>query len=436
MHVGGVAVLDAPPGGVNFDDLVKVLDRRLRSAPRYRQKLRWAPRMPGTLRTLGAPGWVDDADFDIGRHVRSVTLPAPGSRSQLYRLVADLQSSVLDRTRPLWELTVVEGLADGGFAVVTKAHHAMVDGVGAADITAVILESTANVDSRPAAQAAPAAEAAAAPAAVPDHPRLRGTSMPAAAVRATVGLAAAVRTTIRPAPRSTLNARIGSDRLIGVARTRLEDYRQVRRLCAGTVNDVVLAVVAGALRRWLLERGDRVPRRGVRALVPLSVRSGPAGELGNRLSTYFVDLPVADPDPLSRLRTVTAAMRRHKQRNQSAGATFAITLAGLAPAPVHALAARSVNTMSRLLFNVVVSNVPGPQHPLYLSGARVQEIVPVVPLPAGQSVSIGLLSYDGGMFYGLNADRATVPDIDRLAVAIEAELAVLVELARIAPPPQ
>lgn len=439
MHVGGVAVFAAPPAALRFDQLVELIDLRLRDAPRYRQKIRWTPGR------LAAPVWVDDASFDIHQHVHRIVLPAPGSPAQLYQLVGELQSRVLDRSMPLWQITVVEGLGDGGFAIVTKAHHAMADGVGATDIASVILDAGAQISDGPAAppvqwrpQPEPTdagliidslRELAARPGAALTRLRQHGASLPTAAARTAFGLAAAMGTSVRPAPRSTLNTTLGSDRRIGVARTRLEDYRTVRHLSGSTVNDVVLAVVTGALRRWLAQRGEPVRGRGVRALVPLNVRTGPAGDLGNRLSAYVVDLPVTEPDALRRLQMVTTTMDRHKRRNESAGATAAITLAGLAPGPVHALAARTVNALSRTLFNVVISNVPGPQHPLYLAGAQVRELVPVVPLAAGQSLSIGLLSYDGGVFYGLNADRDAVPDVDRLAVLIESELAGLVDLA-------
>lgn len=446
MHVGGVAVFAAAPETLRFDQLVELIDLRLRNAPRYRQKIRW---IPGRVI---APVWVDDASFDIHRHVHRIVLPAPGSPAQLYRLVGELQSRVLDRSLPLWQITVVEGLDDGGFAIVTRAHHAMVDGVGATDIASVILDAGAHVSDTPAIPSVPwqpqpeptdasllldsLRELAGRPGAALTRLQQHGLSQPTASARTAFGLAAAAVTSARRAPRSALNKTVGSDRRIGVARTRLEDYRTVRHLAGGTVNDVVLAVVTGALRQWLAQRGEPVHGRGVRALVPLNVRTGPAGELGNRLSAYVVDLPVTEPDALRRLQIVTTTMNRHKRRNESAGATAAITLAGLAPEPVHRLAARTVNALSRTLFNVVISNVPGPQHPLYLAGAQVREMVPVVPLAAGQSLSIGLLSYDGGVFYGLNADRDAVPDVDRLAVLIESELAGLMDLASVASAPQ
>lgn len=214
-----------------------------------------------------------------------------------------------------------------------------------------------------------------------------------------------------------------------MARSRLDDYRAISRGGSCTVNDVVLATVTGALGEWLSARGDTIDAATtIRALVPLSIRTGPAAELGNQLSMYFVDLPVGQPDPLQRLRHIAVAMDRLKRNRQSVGATAAIRVVGLTPAPVHALAARTVNALTRVLFNVVVSNVRGPQHPLYLAGARVREMVPVVPLAAGQGLSIGLLSYDGGVFYGLNADHDTMPDVYRLASLIESEVTSLVQL--------
>jgi WS/DGAT/MGAT family acyltransferase len=252
--------------------------------------------------------------------------------------------------------------------------------------------------------------------------------------RATVGKLAAVtggilqstKTMVRSAPSSPLNATIGEQRRFGMAKTELDDYKRVRKAHGGTVNDVVLATVAGALRTWLLTRGESVtPTTTIRAMVPVSVRAeGESG--GNRVSSYFVDLPVGEGNPVMRLHQVSFAMRAHKESGESVGADALVQLTGFAPPTIHALAARLGSDFSKRLFNLVVTNVPGPQFPLYAAGARMLEMYPVVPLSKGQAVSVGLTSYDGGVYYGLNADRDAMPDVDVLANCIEESLAELV----------
>jgi WS/DGAT/MGAT family acyltransferase len=240
------------------------------------------------------------------------------------------------------------------------------------------------------------------------------------------GILQSARTMARSAPSSPLNATISEQRRFGMARTDLDDYKRVRKAHGGTVNDVVLATVSGALRTWLLTRGESVnPASTVRAMVPVSVRSeGESG--GNRVSSYFVDLPVGEGNPVMRLHQVSFAMRGHKESGESVGADALVQLTGFAPPTIHALGARVASGFSKRLFNLVVTNVPGPQFPLYAAGARMLEMYPVVPLSKGQAVSVGLTSYDGGVYYGLNADRDAMPDIDVLAACIEESLAELV----------
>jgi WS/DGAT/MGAT family acyltransferase len=241
------------------------------------------------------------------------------------------------------------------------------------------------------------------------------------------GVAAVARTSLRSAPQSPLNAEIGEQRRFGMAATTLDDYKRIRKSHGGTVNDVVLAVVAGAMRIWLLTRGESVvPSTTVRAMVPVSVRSeGQTGALGNRVSSYFVDLPVGEPSPVMRLHQVSYAMKGHKESGQSVGADALVRATGFAPPTIHSAAARLGAGLSRRLFNVVVTNVPGPQFPLYAAGARMIDCYPVVPLAKGQAVTIGLTSYNGGVYYGMNCDRDSMPDIDVLAGCIEESLAEL-----------
>jgi WS/DGAT/MGAT family acyltransferase len=442
MHVGGVAIFEPPAGGpdagFDYEALCDLVSNRISLVPRYRQKVRWVPGH------LANPVWVDDEDFDISYHVRRSALPRPGTADQLRELVGRVQSRQLDRNRPLWEIYLVEGLEDGRFAIITKTHHAMVDGVSAIDIGTLILDVGPTPREIPDDGWIPRREPSAGglvldavkdnlrrPTQVIDTVRASVTDARAIAQRAlgaAGGLASAAKVSLRPAPDSPLNARIGEQRRFGMAATDLDDYKRVRKAHGGTVNDVVLATVAGALRVWLLTRGESVtPKTSVRAMVPVSVRSeDQAGMLGNRVSAMFVDLPVGEPSPVVRLHQISYATKAHKESGQSVAADAIVALSGFAPPTIHSAAARLASGFSRRLFNVVVTNVPGPQFPLYAAGAQMLECYPVVPLSKGQSVSVGLTSYNGGVYFGLNADRDAMPDVDVLAQCIEEALAELV----------
>jgi diacylglycerol O-acyltransferase len=437
MHVGGVATFEPPPTGFDHGRLVELISRRIALVPRYRQKVRWVPGH------LANPVWVDDEDFDVTYHVRLSALPRPGTDAQLRDLVGRLMSRRLDRTRPLWEIYLVEGLSGGRVAIVTKTHHAMVDGVSAVDIGTVMLDVTAEPrevpydDWRPSRGPGPAALVAGAYWDALKQPTqaLEAARSAALDARSTVervagigsGVLSSVRTIARPAPGSPLNARIGEQRRFAMAATDLDDYRRVRKAHGGTVNDVVLATVAGALRAWLLTRAEPVgPSTTVRAMVPVSVRAEGTAAMGNRVSSYFVDLPVGEGSAAVRLSQVSYAMRAHKDSGQSVGAEALVQLSGFAPPTIHALGARAASSITRRMFNLVVTNVPGPQFPLYAAGARMLQMYPVVPLAKGQAVSVGLTSYDGGVYYGLNADRDAMPDVDVLAACLEDSLAELV----------
>jgi len=442
MHVGGVAVFQVPEHGFDYDSLVELISDRIAFVPRYRQRIRWVPGR------LANPVWVDDEQFDINYHVRRSALPRPGTDEQLNELVARVQSRRLDRNRPLWEMYLVEGLSRNRFAIVTKTHHAMVDGIAAVDIGQVILDTSpiprdAPADTwRPTSEpswvelvAGAVAETIRRPTAAIDT--LRGGLTD---VRFTVGrlgstaggLFAAARTAARAAPGSPLNATIGEHRRYATVTLDLDDHRRVRKAHGGTVNDVVLATVAGALRAWLLTRGETVrTSTSVRAMVPVSIRGeasgAPGAQLGNRVASYLVDLPVGEPSPVMRLHQVSYRMKAHKETGQAVGAEALAGLAGFSPPTLHSLGARVASGLSKRWFNVVVTNVPGPQQPLYAGAARMLAAYPVVPLAKHQAVSIGLTSYDGKVFYGLNADRDAMPDVDVLAQCLEDALAELVE---------
>ena len=439
MHVGGVAVFQPPEEGFDYEELVALVEQRIPLVPRYRQRIK---QVPGHL---AKPVWVDDAEFDVTFHVRRSALPKPGTDQQLRELVGRLMSRRLDRNRPMWEMYLVEGLSAGRIAVVTKTHYAMVDGAGAVDLAQVILDDArtpTELDNelwmpRPEPGAVglvadAVSELIRRPTEVVDTLRLglldaRATAGKVAGTA--LGLFAAARSAARPAPDSLLNAAIGEQRRFGTARTDLEDYKSVRKAHGGTVNDVVLATVAGALRAWMLTRGAAVrPGTVVRVLAPVSVRGEDDGA-ENQVSSYLVDLPVGEPSPVMRLHQVSYAMKGHKDTGQSIGADALVRISGFAPPTLHALGARTASSLSRRLFNLVVTNVPGPQSSLYAAGAEMLEVYPVVPLARNQAVSIGLTSYNGGVFYGLNADRDVMPDVEVLAQLIEESLAELVGLS-------
>ncbi|HEV7471443.1 MAG TPA: wax ester/triacylglycerol synthase family O-acyltransferase [Pseudonocardia sp.] len=448
MHVGGVAIFRRPKNGLDYDRLVELVEQRISLVPRYRQKVR---HVPGNL---ARPVWIDDTEFDVAYHVRRSALPRPGSDAQLTELVARLMSRPLDHTRPLWEMYLVEGLVKGRIAVVTKTHQAMVDGISAIDISQVILD--VSPDPRPATEevwmprpepsdgqliAEAIGDAVARPSEIADNVRA-ATGDALATVDKVVGMAGKfltmARTATRPTPRSPLNVDISTQRRFAMARTELESYRRIRAAHGCSVNDVVLSVVAGALRNWLLSRGEPVTSSAsVRAMVPLSVRgeadvpsSAASGSLGNRVSSYLVDLPVGEPSPVVRLHHVTHAMREHTSNGRNVGADTLVRIGGFAPPTLHALGARAASGISKRFFNLVVTNVPGPQFPLYAAGARMLEMFPVVPLAKGQALAIGLTSYDGGVYYGFNGDRDAMPDVDVLAGLVDESLDELLASSR------
>jgi len=385
--------------------------------------------------------------------VRRSALPRPGTDDQLQEFVARIQSRQLDRHRPLWEVYLIEGLEHGRFAIVTKTHHAMVDGISAVDISQLILTpEPTQVPSRPDPWR---------PQPEPTDLQLVGDAVldqvfaPGQAVEAVLegvnearaiggrvlrglgSLATTVaRGAARPAPVSPLNAEIGGARRFVMVGTDLADHRLVRaRLGRGayaddvSVNDVVLATLAGAFRAWLLTRGEPVgPSTVVRAMVPVSIDGGAnsgSASPGHRLTACFVDLPVGEPGASMRLHQIAFAMRQQIEGGQAVGAGRLVGLAGFAPPTLHALGARLGSAMSRRLFNVIITNVPGPQSTLYAADAPMVSTFPVMPLARGQALAIGLTSYDGGVYYGLNADRNAMPDVDVLGQSIVDSLAEL-----------
>ena len=399
MHVGGVVLFQAPSEGFDHDRLIHLIEDRIGLVPRYRQKVKWVPGR------IANPVWVDDEDFDVAYHVRRSALPRPGTEAQLRDLVGRVMSRPLDRNRPLWEMYLVEGLADGKFAILSKTHHAIVDGAGALDIGQVILDISPEPQVHAATHWSPRPEPSdidLVASAVSEVLRSPGAAVDAVRsgavdVRETVermgrralGLGAAVLTMARPPSANPLNTSIGEARRFGMATMRLDDFKAIRKVHGGTINDVVLAIVSGALREWMMTRGESVSSRSaVRALVPVSVRAGDEST-GNHIAAFLVDLPVGEPQAVVRLHRITYEMEQLKSTGQMVGAQALVGIAGFAPPTLHAAAARTANDWSRRMFNLVVTNVPGPQFPLYAAGALMLGAYPVVPLAKGQAVSIG-----------------------------------------------
>jgi diacylglycerol O-acyltransferase len=434
MHVGWAMIFDPlPEGGTPTLAAVQgLLERRLDLLPRFRRRLS-SPRTGG----LSWPSWESDPNFDVANQVRHATLPAPGGEAELLEWLGDFYSHRLDRAHPLWEMTLLDGLADASWAIATKVHHSLVDGISGSSVTAAILD--AEPDPAPESlgvlsQVAPGED--------PDRGRLAALAGTARAgfdtalhprklgalLSRTRGIAEVLIDEIVPAPNTSLNVEIGGSRRLATVHTSLEQLKQVRGALGGTVNDVILAATGGGLQRLFEQRGERLDAEALRVMVPVSVRQ--ASEelaLGNRVSSLFVELPIAEPDPLLRYRKTVAASQELKGAGQSRGAESLIELAGVAPPLIHGAVARIAFTPR--LFNLTITNVPGLQATLYALGAPLRRIVPLVPIFAGHAVGVAVVSYDGHVAFGINADRHQVPDVDVLREGIEQSLAELQRLA-------
>lgn len=438
MHIGWAMVFEPLPGGgaPEVERVREQLDARLSLLPRFRRRLS-EPRTGG----LSWPTWVEEEAFDIATHVRHARLPAPGGPEELLDWLADFYSHRLDRAHPLWEMTLIDGLEGGRWAIAAKVHHCLVDGMSGASVVSLILDAEPDppADSQGllgAFQPPPdneggihgprslITEAARAGLDLARHPRKLGDMLSRS--RGVAELL--VRDELRGAPRSSLNVEIGATRRLAEVAVPLEELKRVKRELGGTVNDVVLAASAGGLRSLLLSRGEQPDRRGLRAMVPVSLRrASETVALGNRVSSLFVELPVAESDPLERYRGTIEAAEELKRGEQAAGAETLVDLAGIAPPVLHAAVARL--SYAPRLFNVTITNVPGPQVTLYGLGGRLVRIFPLVPIFAYHALGIAVASYDGEVVFGLAADRAAVPDLDVLARGIEAALAELGSLA-------
>jgi diacylglycerol O-acyltransferase len=443
MHVGSCAIFAGPPPP--FADVVALIDSKLPRLPRYRQKLRMVPG------GLAHPVWVDDADFSIDYHVRHTALPPPGGEAELEHLMGRLMSQELDRQRPLWETWVVEGLSDDRWALISKAHHCMVDGVSGTDMMAVLLDARPDAPITPPErwepQPAPTDLALALDAMrqlVVMPVRQAGAiaaqlRRPRAAMKRAGEVAAGVRSLSRyvvPAPALSVEGGIGPHRRYAAARCTLDEIRAIRSAFGGSVNDVVLAVISGAFRDVLLARGDPVDGVSFRSLVPVSVRRPGDSTPNNQVSLIIAELPIGVADPVARLAAVRTQMAALKTSHQVDAGEAITTTAELAPPLLQAMTVWGVTALLRRtpqhLVNTVTTNVPGPQYPLFALGRGMLEYLPYVPLSSGVRIGIAILSYNGHVAFGVTGDYDTAPDVHEMAERIEAQVHTLHELAALA----
>ena len=435
MHVGSALILEGPPP--DYAEFCRHVESRLDAVPRYRQRIQ---RMP---LDVARPIWVDDPHFSLEYHLRHTAIPAPGDEARLLTLGGRIMSQRLDLARPLWEMWLVEGLPGQRWAVISKVHHAMIDGVSGNDILETLLDRTPGVPSRavevwrPRAGPSRRSLLAAGAAWSARLPGQVGRAVSAAAqaptdvLRAVAvrvnGLAQVGRQVV--APTSVLNGPLGPHRRWAWARGDLADARAVKDAAGCTINDVVLAAIAGGFRAYLLERGESADDDIVRSLVPVSVRRPDQyGGLGNQVSAMLAELPVGIADPLERLRAVAGQMDRLKGSGMSVGVDSMLSAADFVPPTLMALGARVSVSVGQRVVNTVTTNIPGPQYPLYLVGRRLLEVFPYIPIGQGIRISIGIISYDGRLSFAATGDYDAVPDLERLCSAIEASLAELVTL--------
>jgi WS/DGAT/MGAT family acyltransferase len=439
MHIGGVLLFEGPPP--KFEDYLDHVRSRLHLVPRYRQKLATPPF------ETGRPLWVDDPSFNLEYHIRHTALPAPGTQEQLFLLTSRIASQQLDRAKPLWESWLVEGLDDGRFALVFKTHHSLVDGVSGVDLGTVLfdLERHPSAPSEDLEPWRPGPEPSAAEMIVAGMRGIVNTTAgllvraigaatrPATSLSllkdAAEGIGELAWAGLNPAPETPLNVPIGPHRRYAVVRGELAEYKEVKDALGGTVNDVVLTVVSGALARWLRSRGVRTAGLEMRALVPVSVRTTAQKDtLGNQITVMRGPLPVYIEDPVARLQFVRRGMDGLKESKQAEGAATLAAVNNLAPPTILAQASR-LNFSTRL-FNLIVTNIPGPQLPLYVLGRELQDLYPVAFLPENHALAIAIMSYNGGIDFGLLGDYDALPDIDLIAEGIADSLAELLNAAR------
>lgn len=436
MHIGGVAIFEGPPP--THDELVTRIEAKLALVPRNRQKVRFLPL------NVGLPGWVDDPHFNIDYHVRRSGLPAPGGREELNNLVGRVMSQHLDRARPLWEMWAVEGLNNDRWAMVSKVHHCMVDGVSSIDLMSVLFDADPVASLVTVAPWLPRPEPTAAEMLVES---VMGALRPVQWVTGLFGAVRSPQTALRtgvdtvrafvsvadkllPPPETSLTGSIGPHRRWTSAHASLADVKLVRRSLGGTINDVVLAAITRGFRDLLLSRGDLGEGRLVRTVVPVSVRAAhERGVYNNRVSAVFVDLPVGRDDPAARLAVIREQMDGIKESKGALAGQRLVELSGFAPPMLLAAGQRLAASIPQRALHTATTNVPGPQHPLYFAGRRLLESAPYVPVLGSVRIVIGIFSYDGHVYFGITGDYDSVSDIDVLRRGIESGVTELVAAA-------
>ncbi len=436
MHIGGVAIFEGPPP--THEELVSRFAAKLHLVPRYRQKVRFLPL------NVGLPMWIDDPHFNIDYHVRRTAIPKPGGQGELRNFIGRQMAQHLDRARPLWEIWAVEGLEDGRWAIVSKVHHCMVDGVSGTDLMSVLFDVEQETEQLPEVpwQARPEpnvidvlAQSVAGVISPAEQFRVIMPALrhPREALRMTMETLrsfASAGARLMPQAESSLNGGFGPHRRWTAAHSTLADVKRIRAGLGGTVNDVVLSAITKGFRSLLLSRSEEVEGRTVRTLVPVSVRAqSERGTYNNRVSAVFVDLPVGLEDPVARLIEIRRQMDGVKESKDAMAGERLVDLAGFGPPMLLAAGQRLASSLPQRSINTATTNVPGPQHPLYFAGRRLIESSPLVPLAGSIRIAIGIFSYDGGVHFGITGDYDTVQDIDVLAQGIEDGVAELLLLA-------
>ena len=443
MHVAGLAVFETGPlatesGGVDIDLIRRFVSSKLHLIPRYRQRLAHVP-------LERHPVWVDDEHFNIHYHVRHTSLPRPGGHEQLLALMGRLASQQLDKAKPLWEIWIVEGLAEDRFALISKTHHSMIDGISGVDLMTVLLNLVPS-------------DTVAEPPPYDPRPVPNGTELVVRETARRIGSAVSTATSVRrlvtdaqavaasgvrrvravgyslasgwlsTASDTPVNGKVGPNRRFATLETDLVAVKAVKNALGGSVNDVVLATVAGGIRRYLMAHGLDTERLQFRVMAPVSVRSqDQRGTLGNQVAMWLVSLPVGEPDPVARLEAVRDETERLKRTDQALGASTLARLSAGAPLTLVSLASRLASNARP--FNMTVTNVPGPQFPLYLLGSRLLATYPLVPLWEGHGAGIALFSYAGTLYWGFNADWDVVDDLPALVASMDAAFRELADAA-------
>jgi diacylglycerol O-acyltransferase / wax synthase len=437
MHIGSCSIFSGPPPSIG--DITTLIESKLPLLTRYRQKVRFVPA------ALGHPVWVDDPSFSLAYHVRHSALPSPGDEHALENLMGRLMSHELDRTRPLWEVWVIEGLPADRWALISKVHHCMVDGVSGTDLMTVLLDTDRVTATRPVEPWVPDPEPSDTVLTLHALARLATTPVRQFAAWRSAGMhprqawnqlsdvAGGLRSLgsrlLAPARSTSIEGAIGSHRRWAAGRCSLGDVKAVRRAFGGSVNDVVLSVISGAFRTVLIERGEPVDDVVLRTLVPVSVRHADDHTMNNQVSLIIAELPVGIEDPVQRLESVHQQMAALKASHQVTAGEAALAGAGFIPPVLFALGARAAMTMLRnvpqRVVNTVTTNVPGPQFPLYALGREMLEYLPFVPLSEGVPIGVAILSYNGHLSFGITGDFDAVRDVHAMAQHIEAEMTVL-----------